>query len=276
MSNVGAQQLWVAGSRFYFQRDPIASVVQPIIDFGTVQTANPTFEETSIELKDGDGGLLRLIDEKTIDIVETYEITGYNFAPEIVAMMFAASPPTDPNQSATPLTDVRHFAHEGKLLKLLDGDFDATTPGDFLLGVTSVASLVHDPDGAADAMVEGTDYEVVSAERGLIRILEGGVVSGTGEIGMTITPRAISGLRRIEPYTAISNVKGNGLLVWSMENNARQVGRFCRFSLTALSPTIQVEDYSTFQIQAKVLHDLSAAQPAGRIDYWLGDLPAAS
>ncbi len=46
MSLVGSQDYWLTGSRVYFQRDPVAGVVQPIIDWGTIEVVSPTVTPT--------------------------------------------------------------------------------------------------------------------------------------------------------------------------------------------------------------------------------------
>ena len=275
MKNLGAQKVGAAGSRFYFQRDPIASVVQPILDFGTIETANPAIDETTIELKDGDGGILRLVDETTIDIIETYDLTCFNIGPEMTALMFSSNPPVDIAQAAGAVTDIRHFAHPGRLVKLLDADYDAATPGAFIQGIASIQVVAG--VGGTPIYVLDTDYQVVSLERGLIRMVAGGAFAAAAAIEIDYTKRAIENeLRRILPATAANNVKGNGVLIWSGANNTQQIGRIARFSVTTSAPNFQIEDYSSLGLQLKVIHDLSAAEPAGKFDYWLGDLPAAS
>ena len=45
---VGFQDLWVAGSRFYFQRDTAGSTTYPLLDLGTVNTISPN--QTAVTL----------------------------------------------------------------------------------------------------------------------------------------------------------------------------------------------------------------------------------
>jgi hypothetical protein len=272
---VGAQIVGQVGSRFYFQRDPISSVPQPIVDFGTVQAINPSFDPTTIELRDSDGGTLVLVDEAVTQIDETYEITGHNLAPEQAALAWLSNPPADIGQAATQLTSIRHYAHPGRLVKLLDADYDAATPGEYIQGITSVDTVTG--PSATPTYTLGTDYEVVSLERGIIRMIDGGSFSSAGPIEVTLTPRAIqSELRRILPGTVQTNIQGNGIIVYSMQNNARQMARIARFSITPAAPSFSADEYSTLGFSARILYDLTASQPAGRLDYWLGALPPLS
>lgn len=272
--NFGHQQFWLTGSRFYFQRDPINGVIQPIIDFGIVDVINPTLEQTRVELEDNDGGILRLADEAVIRVNETYEVTCYNLSPEILSLVFLADPPQPLTQAATPRTGVKHYATAGKLLKILDDDYDANPTPKFTLGVASVQA-VKSSDGVTTYVLD-EDYEIVSLERGLIRILEGGDIA-TGDILIDYTPRAITGNRLIVPTAGFTtNPRGTGMIVWGRENNQHQTARLARFSITSQTPAFQIEDYSNVVLTARVLSDISLSEPAGRIEYWIGDLPDPS
>lgn len=273
MSNVGHQQFWLTGSRFIFQRDPIAGAIQPVIDFGTILTANPSTEITKIELPDGDGGTLQTVAEQVTKRDENYEITCFNMAPEMLALAFLSNPPAALTQSATPKSAVTHYAHPGRLVQILDGNHTLSASR-FAVGVASVQS-VKGPS-ASPTYVEGTDWEIYSAERALIRMKSGGAFTSAGVIEVSYTPRAISGNRLLLPGTVPEAITGYGALFYSMNNFARQVRRFARFSITPGTPNFQIEDYSRFTLNARVLADLTAAEPAGRLEYFLGDLPNAS
>ena len=277
MSNYRHQQFWVSGSRFYFQRDPINGVIQPIIDFGVIDTANPEFDKNTIELDDGDGGVLQTVDEKVIKITESYPLTCYNFNPEMFAFLFSSDPPQELTQDVTPVTDVKHYAHPERLMAIHKTDYDLSDTPEFpakQLGITSIDSIHDTQGGGGIAYVEGTDYEVVSLERGLIRWLSGGQLAAPGEVFVDFTPREISGERLIIPTTGYTtNPKGFGMLVWGRENFTQQTSRIARFSIISQTPAIAIEDYSSMELTAKVLADVGQAEPQGRIEYWLGELP---
>lgn len=273
MTNINNQQLWLAGSRFYFQRDAIGGVVQPVIDFGTIDTANPSTEIQKIELKDGDGGTLQTIAEQVTERNEVYELTCYNINPTMMAMLMLSNPPAALTQAATQKTSITHYAHPGHLVQIQDSNYTLST-SKFALGVTSV-DAVTGPSGSP-TYVEDTDWELVNAERGQIRMINGGSFSSAGVVEITYTPRAISGDRLVVPGTVSEAITGNGFLVWSMNNFGRQVRRLARFSITPGTPQIQIADYSRLVLSARVIADLTADQPAGTLEYWLGDLPNKS
>jgi hypothetical protein len=192
---------------------------------------------------------------------------------EMLALLFLSNPPSELTQSATPKTSVTHYAHPGRLVQILDGNHTLSASR-FAMGVASIQSVTG-PSGSP-TYVEGTDWEIYSLERGLIRMKTGGALSSAGVIEISYTPRAISGKRLVQPGTVPEAITGYGALFYSMNNFARQVRRFARFSITPGTPNFQIEDYSRFTLNCRVLADLTASEPAGRLEYFLGDLPNAS
>lgn len=135
----GKQELWVAGSRFYFKRDPIDGVVQEIIDLGTIETANPANEITKIEAEDAWGGTVKTIDETVTKITETYELVCRNLANTNLAIFGLAAPPVDFTQTQTEKT-VQHYTHPDALLQIHDSDADST----WLYQLDAVAAVVSE------------------------------------------------------------------------------------------------------------------------------------
>ena len=190
---VGFQDLWVAGSRFYFQRDDTSSTTYPLLDLGTVNTISPTIEPTVLQLKDGDGGRLNLIDEGFSDINENYDVVIKNLNQENLQFLFLADEPTE-LADATAIKKQKFHIGAGKLMKLMDASGD----GVYSLTNTLVsASGKPDFTGASNGFLatystaagttnvhrltefDGTnssaaDFEVVSRERGLVRFFAGG------------------------------------------------------------------------------------------------------
>lgn len=74
---VGNQDLWIVGSRFYFEQGARGS--GRIVDLGTVDVISPQLSTNIAELKDGDKGILRLLDQSITQIDEVYNITVKNF-----------------------------------------------------------------------------------------------------------------------------------------------------------------------------------------------------
>lgn len=267
MSIIGHQHSRILGSRCYFQRDPVNGVTQPIIDLGIIQGSNPTLEIGKVKLRDADGGILRTVAEEVNSIDESYEITTTNLNLDNLALLFMAEPPTAFAQAATPVTNAVHAAQPGRLVKI-------RTSTAFVYGIASI-DAVTGPSGTP-TYVLGTDYEVVSLERGLIRMLATGSFAAAGNIEIDYTPRVISGTRLITPHNIACSVYGTAMFVWSSCNNNEQMVREAKVSFTATSGTFQQSDFSTASFALAVLSDLTKATPAGRLLYWLGNLPTAS
>ncbi len=121
MAVVGAQDFWVTGSRFYFQRDAIDSVEQPWVDLGTIKPANLQQAIDKIELEDSDGGIRRIVDEAVTKINESYDIECNNLSPRNRALLMLSTDPEDFAQSAAE-SDVQHYAHVGSLLSIKAAD----------------------------------------------------------------------------------------------------------------------------------------------------------
>jgi hypothetical protein len=121
----GFQDFWVVGSRLYYQRDAVASVEQPLVDLGVIETANPTLAIEKLELKDSESGVRKLVDEQVIEIGESYEITCNNLNLNNLSLLFLSTAP----QSFVQTEDkniVSQYAHPGALVKLRDNDALAT------------------------------------------------------------------------------------------------------------------------------------------------------
>lgn len=267
MSLVGAQDFWLTGSRLYFQRDPLpdntgALIEQPIVDFGRIDAVSPTMTPTVVNLLDSDGGMKRLVDQAMAQIDEKYSIKGSNLNMDNLALLFMGVPPTSFTQAATPIT-VSQKAFPGRLLKLKDAN------GVPVYGVTSITTV-----GAS--LVQGTDWEVVSLERGIIRMIATGSFATAASISITYVPRVISGLRRLlNPQTA-AIVRGTGLLIWGRGLNTQQTVREARFSLSPSASTFSDSAFSDMSVDLNVLSDPTQAIPAGRLLYWLGTEPSLS
>ena len=293
---VGFQDLWVAGSRFYFQRDTSGNTTYPLLDLGTVNTISPTIEPTVLQLKDGDGGRLNLIDEGFSDINENYDVVIKNLNQENLQFLFLADAPTELTDPAGVKIQKIHTG-PGKLMKLLDasgnGIYDLDTDsftgsnGGFLgtydsAGATSQTSVLEQFDGTNSGTA---DYEVVSKERGLIRFYDGGTNSISGmyaglesgtTIGSIINGYTAGNSRLLKPQSLSSPVRGKGYIVFSRSNNTQQSVR--EFSCTVLpsSANFQVEDFSEFTLNVSVLSDIQADNIAGRYMYIKGDEPTST
>lgn len=265
MAIIGFQDVWVAGSRFYFERNSGGGLV----DLGTVSAATPSFETTTLELKDGDGGTMRTIDEVLTDISESYEVTVKNFNSENLALAFAANEPSAWTGS-TALSEVSHTAEvgAGKFVKL------KTTAGLAVYNCSAVSTVKHNT--GSPTYVEDTDYKVTSLSRGIIEIMSGGSISDGDTIKVTTTSNSVSGTRLVYPQSA-GVIKGTGYIFWGRENNAEQTVREFTCSLQTSGATIGMDDYSEFTLTANVIGDVTeTTEKAGKLIHFIGAAPAGN
>jgi len=121
---IGPQDLWVAGSRFLFKPDALDGVEQPYRDFGIIETANPAFNVTTVDLKDGISGINQLVDTRTIRAIESYAIQTRNLAlrnwRDLLraksVQTFAQAAQTNASKTCT------HRFHPGHLVRIQDVD----------------------------------------------------------------------------------------------------------------------------------------------------------
>lgn len=281
MTVSGVQEFWVVGSRFYFQNDDSAN--EALLDLGVIQVASPTIETEKIELEDADGGVRRVVDEAITKMSETYDLVCNNFNLDNLAMLFMAdkNSPADFTQAITKIENVAHIAAvgPGKHVKIKDAS------GNWLYGIQSiditliVSATTTTPVPAtttttAIPIVENVDYEWVSKDRGIINIIDGGAIDDGDTMYIDITPKAITGRRLVYPQTG-AILKGHAMLVWGRGGNVEQTVREADVTISTSAANFQVEDYSDFTLQAKVVSDVTeTTAPAGKLLQFKGTLPA--
>lgn len=125
---LGSQDLWVAGSRFFYKRDPFDAagngvlVAQPWVDLGIIETANPTLTPTTSTLKDGVSGIRQLVDSRTIRQLESYAIQTRNLSLRNWNLLLRGRRVESFGQTAgTNITRTcTHRFHPGQLVKIQD------------------------------------------------------------------------------------------------------------------------------------------------------------
>jgi len=287
---VGFQDLWVAGSRFYFQRNADSTTTYPLLDMGTVNTISPAIEPTVLELKDGDGGRLNLIDQAFSDVNETYEVVTKNLSQENLQFLFLADPP----ESMTQATSIGVQAIQigpGKLMKVKD----AAGKGVYQIGTTTFrkysSASANVSSAAALVAFNGSnsataDYEVISTTRGLVRFFStgsGSLANGNfvgpstdqGE-GTALTTYGANNTRLLKPQSLGAPVRGKGFVIFSRNNNDRQSVREFDCSILPSSANFQIEDFSEFTLSVSVLSDVSQTETAGRYIFYKGDEPTVT
>lgn len=163
---VGHQEFWQAGSRFYFKRDPVNGVIQPLVDLGRIEPVNPNMEFEKVTLDDSDGGINQTIAEAVNDISETHEITCSNLNNDNLSILFLADTPKEYTQAAAERTDP-NFAHPGRLVKLEDSAGDGLFEIDRLIGVydaaTATTHVVTDIVAGTKTITTSDDASALSA-----------------------------------------------------------------------------------------------------------------
>ena len=273
MALVGMQDVWVTGSRFYFDRDDTTN--NYLLDLGTVDTANPSMEVSKIELKDGDGGRLVTINSEVTEINESYELTVKNFNTEALATLFLASEPSALNQSPSagaidPMTVSLHPGHVAKI----------TTSSEGVYGISAATFL----KSGASTLTEDSDFKWISKDRGIIKFLAGGSQSladgdtiNTSAITMDSGIHTSSNRRMIYPQQAGGAITGRAYLFYSRRNNAEQSVREFKCSLAPASASFSIDDYSSFSLTASVLSDLTQTNDiAGIMASIKGDEPSVT
>lgn len=261
------QEFWRTGSRFYFKRDPVdvagVPTEVPLIDLGTIRPAGPAVSPEEATLEDSDNGLRRIVARDITRFEEGYDITCSNFNQDNKSILFASDPPIAFTQTVTPQTGIQQYAHPGKLLKLKGSN------GEYIYNVSALTI-------GTPALVEGTNWEWVSKERGLIRMLNAAPFTTPGNVTYSVTPVALSGERLLNPQTGAGTIVGDGILVWGRDGGDNQDVREFRCSLTPTSTTIDVNEFSSWVLRASVLNDVGSPIPAGRLLKFKGSMPTTS
>lgn len=119
------------------------------------------------------------------------------------------------------------------------------------------------------------DWEIVSEDRGFVRILSTGAIS-TGDVTIYYVPDAITGLRAFNPQEQQDEVKGECFIFWGRDINAAQTVRQMRISITPSATNFTADEFSSITFSVRVLNDLTSTEPAGRVVHFKGDVPATS
>ena len=134
---VGFQDLWITGSRFYFEPKIVtASQEERLIDFGRIVVANPAVTPEVARLIDSDGGVKSTVHEQTVGIDEGYDIQTSNLNHETMAMLMYGNDAEEFAQSKT-VKRVSHYMRPNALAKIHDDDSDRTK----LYGLDAVAGV---------------------------------------------------------------------------------------------------------------------------------------
>lgn len=192
---VGNQDLWIVGSRFYFEgKGSTTNGATFMTDLGTIDTISPSIAPNIVELKDSASGVKRLIAQAVTQIDEVYQITCKNFNMANLNTLFLgtgwsgsaetyAITTSQVQQFETmnvSLEDINNIGYSGaspavvgtgglylyQLRRVTTGEpvrniADATT----LLGLTFTATF------GGTAFTEGTHWNWYDKSRGIIQVI---------------------------------------------------------------------------------------------------------
>lgn len=246
------QDLWIVGSRFYFQSD----LRNLLVDFGTIDVVNPAIEPTKVELRDGASGLLKIVDSSLTEISETYEIVCKNFSRDNLTSLFLSSAPAILANDATGISYSNAALAVGDIF-LLRNSANLNKPVYNLLTlgtVTNGTAVIHD------------------AARGLVRCTS---ITGTLTItGATATAALTNNRGLLAPQGgSISSFAGRAQVFYGRDNNATQSVREFRCQLIPSSASFSTEDYSTFTMSATALYEpTQTTAPFGSFCTYVGSV----
>jgi hypothetical protein len=188
MAIAGYQEFWLAGSRFFFLRDPILGVAQPMVNLGVVNPISPTTESTLVELFDSDGGVNTRVASDITAFSEDYEITCSNLSPSNLALVFRGDQPETWSQ-AEAIKRVTHALHTGHIAKLKDTDGTFLYSVNRIVGVSSVVAAGVLSTTAVSGVVSSTRTISIGDDLATANKVVAGskiILTGTGLVDPTI------------------------------------------------------------------------------------------
>ena len=303
---VGTQDLWIVGSRFYFEQGTRGS--GKMIDLGTVDVISPQLTTNIAELKDGDKGILRLLDQSITQIDEVYNITIKNFNLTNLNTLFLGGGWTG---SSTAVTG-NSSAFDTLKLSLEDinniggtinsGESITGAGGLYLFQMTAGGEPVRNFVGTGGTLtiggitqVENTNWKWYDKSRGIIQILtladsaaseyspditfsgnRATAFSSGSSIELIFTPSSAAfgfGAGRVMyPQTAtLSSLSGTGHVYWTRNNGEYMTARSFPCQIQPAGAALSADDYSSWTLAVTVLANSTVAgEEAGRMVYATG------
>jgi len=304
---VGNQDLWIVGSRFYFEQGTRGS--GKMIDLGTVDVISPQLTTNIAELKDGDKGILRLLDQSITQIDEVYNITIKNFNLTNLNTLFLGGGWTGTSTAVTGSST----AFDTLKLSLEDinniggtintGESITGAGGLYLFQLTASNEPVRNFVGTGGTMtiggipqVENTNWKWYDKSRGIIQILtladSGGAAEyspditfsgnratalvGGDNLPVVYTPSSaaygFSAGRVMYPQTAtLSSLSGTGHVYWTRNNGEYMTARSFPCQIQPAGAALSADDYSSWTLAVTVLANSTVAgEEAGRMVYATG------
>jgi len=303
---VGTQDLWIVGSRFYFEQGTRGS--GKMIDLGTVDVISPQLTTNIAELKDGDKGILRLLDQSITQIDEVYNITIKNFNLTNLNTLFLGGGWTGNSTAVTgnssafdtlklSLEDINNIGGT-----INSGESITGAGGLYLFQMTAGGEPVRNFVGTGGtltiggiAQVENTNWKWYDKSRGIIQIItladsaaseyspditfsgnRATAFSSGSSIELIFTPSSAAfgfGAGRVMyPQTAtLSSLSGTGHVYWTRNNGEYMTARSFPCQIQPAGAALSADDYSSWTLAVTVLANSTVAgEEAGRMVYATG------
>lgn len=180
-------------------------------------------------------------------------------------------------------TGLANLLNAGTYTVVSATDLGATTAivveEDFAANETAITGgLLYKADSGDSGTIYGedVDWETVSADRGMIRMIDGGALVAEDDVKIDYVTAAITGNRLFNPQSLEGNVQGRMILIWGRDNNDEQTAREMNVFISPNGSNVTADDFSNIVLSVTVLNDLTAAIPAGRMIQFKGGLPDLS
>ncbi len=124
---------------------------------------------------------------------------------------------------------------------------------------------------------QGADWEVVSLDRGIIRMVDGGAFAADASVQILYSTAALSGNRLIHPQALQGEIRGKATMILSRQGNLLQTAREFNCTITPNGASFTSDDFSNMVLTISVTSDpTNTTAPAGRLLQFKGPLPAKS
>jgi len=194
---LGHQDPWLAGSKMYFKRDNIGATQFPLIELGDIDPVSPAFAATKIEAVDSSSGRIKTRDERTIELLESYQVTCRNLRNQNLALLFLSLPPIDFVQSAAVIGPAGTKMFKGELSKVTDAAGVELYGFDYIMGLYT-------------GTVAFKTLTAISRANKTLTVTTDITASLTPGDSVIVDPTGLANKRNARSYTIVSSSFGGG------------------------------------------------------------------
>ena len=259
-----------AGFAFWFRPDKILDSTGALVDnpykgftfLGVCSGVTPTFDSTSISLKDSRGGTLKTVAKQVTEITETYKGTFADFKKNNLLFVFGAGKINVNSRNAVDYTaNGENFGTTWLRDQaiVLGSSSDIDFIGNFRLNETTVVVNFGANTSAVTSATLNTHYKLDSA-LAQVEILElpNGVIEGTHNLYVKYSAAAIASTDNtyfsIDPQSAGGSIDGRFRLEIGYNSNKERLIRTGKVSINTSSVNFTSDDYSNFEMEFTILN----------------------